>query len=475
MKILFCTSECVPFAASGGLGDVAGSLPKRLNKSGADVRVVMPLYKGIKEKYKDKLKFLKSFYVPLAWRNQYCGVFTLNKDGTEYYFLDNEYYFMRADGLYGYYDDGERFAFFSKAILEAILQIDFAPDIIHANDWQTALVCTYLNIYYRQIPKMQNIKTVFTIHNILYQGRFGMNIAGDVLGIPDEWFGHVEYGGDVNFMKSAIEDADFVSTVSPTYANEILIPYYAHGLDGILREKQYKIHGILNGIDYDKYNPKTDDDIAKNYHKKAFTRGKAACKENIRDYFELEKDSSPIISMITRLVSHKGVDIAADCMRGLLDMGYQVIVLGSGDYMYEDTFRRLSEENPGRMGAEIGFIPKLAKRIYSASDMFLMPSQTEPCGLSQMIAMRYGAIPIVRKTGGLADSVKDSSDGVGCGFVFEDYSADALYHTCRRAFQGFKDKKGWKILTARSMGQDNSWKNSSKKYLQMYTDCVNLW
>ena len=474
MKILFCTSECVPFAASGGLGDVAGSLPGRLNGNGADVRVIMPLYARIKEKYIDRLRFVDSFYVSLAWRNQYCRVFTMEKDGVRYYFIDNEYYFYR-DNLYGYFDDGERFAFFSKAILETLLHLDFSPDIIHTNDWQTALVCTYLNIYYRHIPKMRQIKTVFTIHNIQYQGQYGLDMAGDVLGIPDTWMSHIEFNGDVNFMKSALEDADIVSTVSPTYAEQILDPFYGHGLEKILRYKTYKLRGILNGIDYESYNPRTDPNIAKNFHADGFVRGKAACKEDLRQYFELEADDSPVIAMVTRLVDHKGVDIIRRCAEGLVDLGYQMVVLGSGDYDHEQFFRSLAERHPPTVGVEIGFIPTLARKISAGSDMFLMPSLSEPCGLSQMIAMRYGTIPIVRRTGGLKDSVKDSLDGKGNGFVFTDYSAGELYDACHRAYEGYQNRSGWKILTKRAMQRDNSWKNSARKYIDMYGECMQMW
>ena len=474
MNILFCASECVPFAASGGLGDVAGSLPARLNSKGADVRVILPLYARTKEKYIDEMKFVDSFYVSLSWRNQYCGLFTAERNGVTYYFIDNEYYFSR-EKMYGYFDDGERFAFFSKAILETILHLDFKPDVIHTNDWQTALVCTYLNIYYRHIAKLRNVKTVFTIHNIRYQGQYGLDMAADVLGIPDSWMSHIEWNGDVNFMKSAIEDADIVSTVSPTYAREILGPFHGHGLDGILKYKQYKLWGILNGIDYESYDPKTDGRIARNFHAGAFVRGKGACKEDLRDYFELEKDSSPVISMVTRLVDHKGVDIVRRCADALVDMGYQMVVLGSGDWDYENFFRDLALRHPGRVGVEIGFIPSLARRIYAGSDMFLMPSLSEPCGLSQMIAMRYGTIPIVRRTGGLRDSVSDSLGGKGVGFVFSEYSADDLYKACARAYEGYGDREGWRILTKRAMKQDDSWSRSAERYMEMYEECMKQW
>ena len=474
MKILFCSSEAVPFAASGGLGDVAGSLPKNLVARGQDVRVILPLYGQIKEKYGDELKFVDSFNVSLGWRNQYCGLFTMDYEGVTYYFVDNEFYFYRQT-LYGYGDDGERFAFFSKAILESLLHVDFEPDIIHTNDWQTALVTLYINVYYRHIQKFQHVKTIFTIHNIAYQGQYGYNMIADTLGLPQEWAHHAEYNGDTNFMKAAIENADKVSTVSPTYAQEILDPWFAHGLDPILREKQYKLVGILNGIDYDEYNPKTDKIIVKNYHSDAFIKNKAVCKAELRSLFGLEEDGSPIISMVTRLVGHKGVDIICDAMQGLVDKGYQVVCLGSGEAQFETFFNDLAARYPGRVGVKIGFIPALARKIYAGSDMFLMPSKSEPCGLSQMIALRYGAIPIVRETGGLKDSVKDSQGGEGNGFTFANYSASELYECCMRAYEGFQDTKGWRVLVKRAMKGDYSWKASAVEYIKMYEDTLSLW
>ena len=474
MKVLFCSSEVVPFAASGGLGDVAGSLPKALNVLGNDVRVILPLYGKTKEKYGEDMKFVDSFNVSLGWRNQYCGLFTMEKNGVTYYLIDNEYYFNRPN-LYGYGDDGERFAFYSKAILESLLHLDFEPEIIHANDWQSALVTLYINVYYRHIQKFQNVKTIFTIHNIAYQGQYGYDMIADTLGLPKEWAHHAEYNGDTNFMKAAIENADKVTTVSPTYAQEILDPWFAHGLDPILREKQHKLWGILNGIDYESYNPKTDKIIVKNFHKDAFIKNKAVCKKELRSLFNLEEDDSPIISMVTRLVGHKGVDIIVQAMQGLIDRGYQVVVLGTGESHYEEFFRDLAAKYPGRVGVEIAFIPALSRKIYAGSDMFLMPSKSEPCGLSQMIALRYGTIPIVRETGGLKDSVKDSQDGVGNGFTFANYSADELYNCCMRAYEGYQDKKGWKVLVKRAMETDCSWKNSAQEYMRMYEATLALW
>ena len=474
MNILYCSSEAVPFAASGGLGDVAGSLPKALVKQQLDVRVVMPLYAQIKDKYSQELEYITNFNVILGWRTQYCGVFKLVKDEVTYYFLDNEYYFKRS-GLYGHYDDGERFAFFSKAILEMLVHIDFKPDIIHTNDWQTALVNLYLNIYYRHMAKFYAIKTVFTIHNIQYQGKYGLNIIEDVLGVPKEWASHLEFENAANFMKAGIENADKVTTVSPSYAKEILDPWFSHGLDPMLRQRQYKLCGILNGIDYDEYNPKTDKLIVKNFYAQAFIKNKEVCKKELRSIFNLEENASPVIAMVTRMVEHKGLDLVKNIAENLVEAGYHLIVLGSGDREYEDFFNYISYKYPGKVGVRIGFVPTLARKIYAGSDMFLMPSKSEPCGLSQMIALRYGTVPIVRETGGLRDSVHDSMDGEGNGFTFQNYDSSELYDTCMRAYEGYLNQTGWHILVKRAMQSDCSWKKSAQEYIQMYNDCLNLW
>ncbi|MBQ5782087.1 MAG: glycogen synthase GlgA [Oscillospiraceae bacterium] len=474
MKVLYCSSEAVPFAASGGLGDVAGSLPKALYDEGVEVRVVMPLYGQTKEKYKDQLNFVKSFNVMLGWRTQYCGIFTMEKDGVVYYFIDNEYYFNRH-GLYGHDDDGERFAYFSKAILEMLVNIDYTPDIIHTNDWQTALVNLYINVFYRQLPKFYDTKTVFTIHNIQYQGQFGMDMVANVLGIPDEYAHQLEYEGCCNFMKAAIENADKVTTVSPSYAQEILDPWFSHGLDPLLRQRQYKLWGILNGIDYESYNPKEDKLIVKNFHADAFIKGKSACKAELREIFELEDNDRPIAAVVSRLVEHKGFDLVKNVAERLVVEGYQLVVLGTGESQYEDFFAYLAYKYPQQVGVRLAFIPALARKIYAGSDVFIMPSKSEPCGLSQMIALRYGTIPVVRETGGLRDSVKDSMDGEGNGFTFADYDSQQLYDACARAWQGYQDKEGWKILVKRAMKSDCSWKVSAKEYIRMYNDCLAAW
>ena len=472
MNVLFCTSEANPFAASGGLGDVAGSLPKALVKGGVDCRVVMPLYGDLK--LRDELEYVTNFSVPVGWRSQYCGLFTCKKDGVTFYFLDNEYYFKRS-GLYGFYDDGERFSFFSRACLEMLFYTDFTPDVIHCNDWQTALVPVYLNLYYRHLDKFSRIKSVFTIHNIQYQGKYGLDILEDTCGISNRDVHLVEYDGCANFMKGAIECADRISTVSPTYASEILDPWFSHGLDGLLRQKQYKLCGILNGIDVDGYNPESDPNIAQNYTAEAYAEGKAACKKALREQFGLQQDGSPIIAMVTRLVGHKGVDLVRSVAKGLVDMGMQVVVLGNGEYAYESFFGDLAARNPGRVGAYIGFVPPLARKIYAGADMFLMPSKSEPCGLAQMVACRYGTIPIVRETGGLRDSIHDSGDGQGNGFTFRQYNAHDLYEACRRANEGYQNPEGWAVLVKRAMECDFSWNVSAESYKQMYDQVVSLW
>jgi len=474
MKVLYCSSEAVPFAASGGLGDVAGSLPKALYDEGVDVRVVMPLYGQIKDKYGEQLEFVKSFEVSLGWRNQYCGVFTLTKDGVVYYFIDNEYYFKRQ-GLYGHYDDGERFAYFSKAILEMLVNIDFTPDIIHTNDWQTALVTLYINVYYRHMPKFYNTKTVLTIHNIQYQGQYGMDMVGGVLGIPNEYAHQLEYEGACNFMKAGIENADKVTTVSPSYAQEILDPWYSHGLDPLLRERQHKLWGILNGIDYVSYNPADDKGIVANFTADDFEKGKAACKAELREIFGLEENDKPIAAVVSRLVEHKGFDLVKSVAERLVEDGYQLVVLGTGEAQYEDFFGYMAYKYPGQVGVRLAFIPALARKIYAGSDIFIMPSKSEPCGLSQMIALRYGTVPVVRETGGLRDSVHDCGYGNGNGFTFADYDSYKLYECCQRALGAYYDKEIWSNLVKSAMESDCSWNVSAKEYIRMYEDCMSQW
>ncbi len=474
MKILFCASEAYPFCASGGLGDVIGSLPAALKKRRTNVRVMLPLYGDMKEEWRQKLKYITNFTVPVGWRNQYCGLFELTHNGVTHYFLDNEYYFKRK-GLYGFYDDGERYAFFARAVLEALFHVDFAPDVIHAHDWQTALVPVYLNLYYRHLEKYMPIKSVFTIHNIQYQGKYGVEILEETVGISKKNAHVVEFDKIVNYMKGAIECADKVTTVSPTYAQEILDPWYSFGLDSFLKKKQYKLCGILNGIDVEVYNPETDTHLAQNYSVKNMKEKKFACKKELCDEFELSDASKPLIGMVTRLVAPKGLDLVQSVIDNLLDEGMQVIMLGSGDKKYENFFSELSERRKGVVGVQIGFIPELARKIYAGADIFLMPSKSEPCGLAQMVALRYGTIPIVRETGGLKDSIQDSGDGKGNGFTFQNFDEYDMQRACLRAKDGYYNKDGWSQLCKRAMGCDFSWSNSAKQYQAMYKEVVALW
>ena len=468
MKVLYAVSEAKPFIASGGLGDVAGSLPAALRKRLIGCRVVMPLYEGIPDKFKNEMKFITHITVPVAWRRQYCGIFEAKLNGVIYYFLDNQYYFKRQ-GIYGHYDDAERFAFFSRAVLEMIPYIDFKPDVINCNDWQTALVPVYYSLFYGNRPGFENIKTAFTIHNIQYQGKFGDEILEDVLGVPNEFASLLHNDDCINLMKGAIECANAVTTVSPSYAQEILDPYYSHGLDNILRARSWKIHGILNGIDTVSNDPGVDKNLPVNFSADDVS-GKAVCKAALQKEMGLpENPDTPVIGMVTRLVSHKGLDLVKCVLEELLcTSDVQVIVLGSGDWQYETFFYDMASKYPDKLAVKIGFVPSLASRIYGGSDIFLMPSQSEPCGLSQMFALRYGSVPIVRATGGLRDSIKDSGDNEGNGFVFEDYNAHAMLHTIRRALEGYKDKEGWAILRKRAMECDYSWGRSANEYIRLY-------
>lgn len=471
MKVLFVSSEAVPFAFSGGLGEVAGALPKALVSKGVDCRVIMPLYEQITEKQRSKFKFIGHFEVQLAWRTQYCGIFETKYNGVTYYFIDNEYYFKRS-GLYGYYDDAERFAYFSKAVLEALWHIDFIPDVLHCNDWQTSLVPAFYNIFYSQREGYQDIRTVFTIHNIQYQGMYGKELLNEVLGVPPETYSLFDYDDGINFMKSAIECTNKITTVSPTYANEILDPWFSYGLDGVLCDNLWKLVGILNGIDVDSYNPETDNAIVANYSidKKA---GKGRCKVNLEMEMGFSYDRNiPIISVVSRLVSHKGLDLISAVIDELLyNSAVRVIVLGAGDSAYENYFRGVCDRHPDNFRLKLGFDPALARKIYAGSDMFLMPSKNEPCGLSQMIALRYGTVPIVRETGGLADTVSDCGDHKGNGFTFKTYNAqDMLWAVNRSIALFYDDKPEWRKVVNRAMKCDNSWAKSAELYLKAYKE-----
>ncbi len=467
MKILYAASEAYPFAMSGGLADVAGALPKALRRRLVGCRVVMPLYESVPEELRANMNFIAGITVPVAWRRQYCGIFEAKVGGVIYYLLDNQYYFKRA-GLYGHYDDAERFAFFSRAILEMIPYIDYVPDIIHCNDWQTALVPVFLNTLYRENEIHRNIHTVFTIHNIQYQGKYGYELIDDVLGLPQGKTQLVDYDNCVNFMKGGIQEADRVTTVSPTYSKEILDPYYAHGLDGILKELEGKVSGIVNGIDTEVYNPETDPDIYQNFNVSELGK-KTVNKTRLQEELGLPvREDVPVIGIVSRLVKHKGFDLVKHVFEDILKADVQFAILGSGEWEFETFFHEMSQEYPEKVGFKMGFIPALARKIYAGADIFLMPSQSEPCGLAQMVALRYGTIPIVRETGGLADTIKDSGDNTGNGFTFKSYNAHDMLEAVWRALQGYSDKQGWETLKKRAMECDNSWGKSANEYIRLY-------
>lgn len=473
MKVLYVASEALPFMASGGLGDVAGSLPQALRKRLIGCRVVMPLYDGIKQELKDTMTFITSISVPVAWRRQYCGIFEAKYKGVIYYLLDNQYYFKR-DGIYGYYDDAERFAFFSRAILEMLPYIDFHPDIIHCNDWQTALVPVYYYLFYSHRPWYHNIKSLFTIHNIQYQGEYGWEVNTECVGIPANETKILEMNGKLNMMKGAIETATRVSTVSPSYAAEIKDPWFSWGLHDELNLRHYKLCGIKNGIDTESYNPETDYQIYRNYSKDDMS-GKGECKRALQERLCLEQRwDVPMVGMVTRLVGHKGLDLVRMGLEELMNTeNMQFVILGSGDKEYEDYFNYMQAKYPGRLCFCHGFVPELARKIYSGADIFLMPSAQEPCGLAQMIALRYGTIPVVREVGGLKDSVFDSADNYGNGFTFKNYDTADMVNAVRRALWGIHDDAGWHQLMWRAMMSDNSWDRSANDYINVYNDTLN--
>jgi len=468
MKVLFCTSEALPFAATGGLGDVAGSLPQAIRLRLVGCRVVMPLYADIPQELRDNMRFVTSLSVPVAWRRQYCGVFESKVGGVIYYLIDNQYYFKRS-GLYGHFDDAERFAFLSRAALEMLPYIDFKPDVIHANDWQTALIPVYFRLFYANNDWYSGIKTMLTIHNIQYQGKYGLELVKDVLGIPESETQLLEYDKCVNLLKGGIESANWVTTVSPTYAQEILDPWFAHGLDAILNERSWKLSGILNGIDTVSYDPAVDKDLFANYSAEDMA-GKAVNKQKLQERLGLEQNADvPLIGMVTRMVLHKGLDLVKEVLDQIMsENNVQFVILGSGDWEYESFFKEMQDKYPGRLAACFGFVPELSRKIYAGADIFLMPSKSEPCGLSQMISLRYGTIPVVRETGGLQDSIQDSGDGVGNGFTFKTYNSGDMTYAIQRALKGYKNKEGWAILEKRAMECDNSWGRSANEYIHLY-------
>ena len=475
MQIVFASAECAPFVKTGGLGDVAGSLPAALVRAGAEVIVMVPKYATIKDEYKAQMEHFSDFYVSLGWRNEYCGLEKLEHDGVTYMFIDNERYFAR-DYPYGFFDDGERFAFFSKAITESLqhLPAGFECDILHCNDWQTALAPVFLREFYQGLPLYDRVKTVFSIHNVAFQGQFSDTVMEDILGVAHIPAAASQLRCDacsINYMLGALRYADAITTVSPTYANEIQTPEFGEGLDGVLRERSYALQGILNGIDVAGFDPATDKRIAANYTVEDRS-GKAVCKAKLQEELGLEvRDDRPLMVMVTRLTRQKGLDLVMYALDRILAGGVQVAVLGTGDRDYEDGLRYFQDKYPGTMAARIEFDPALSQRMYAAADMFLMPSKFEPCGLSQIIAMRYGTLPIVRETGGLKDTVQPYNEftGEGTGFSFSNFNGDEMGDAVFRAARLFWDnREAWDQLVTQAMSQDFSWTRSADKYLDLY-------
>lgn len=475
MQIVFASAECAPFVKTGGLGDVAGSLPAALVRAGAEVIVMVPKYATIKDEYKSQMEHFSDFYVSLGWRNEYCGLEKLEHDGVTYMFIDNEHYFAR-DYPYGFFDDGERFAFFSKAITESLqhLPAGFECDILHCNDWQTALAPVFLREFYQGLPLYDRVKTVFSIHNVAFQGQFSDTVMEDILGVAHIPAAASQLRCDacsINYMLGALRYADAITTVSPTYANEIQTPEFGEGLDGVLRERSYALQGILNGIDVAGFDPATDKRIAANYTVEDRS-GKAVCKAKLQEELGLEvRDDRPLMVMVTRLTRQKGMDLVMYALDRILSGGVQVAVLGTGDRDYEDGLRYFQDKYPGTMAARIEFDPALSQRMYAAADMFLMPSKFEPCGLSQIIAMRYGTLPIVRETGGLKDTVQPYNEftGEGTGFSFSNFNGDEMGDAVFRAARLFWDNRdAWNQLVTQAMSQDFSWTRSADKYLDLY-------
>ncbi len=468
MKILYVGAEATPFASTGGLGDVMGSLPAALAKADkdSDVRVVMPLYTNVSSVYRERMTKVAEFYVQLSWRNQYCGIYELYENGVTYYFIDNEYYFKRAK-LYGEYDDGERYAFFCKAVIEMLPQIHFIPDVLHANDWQSALSIVYLRLCYYY----PDVKTVYTIHNIEYQGIYSLDTLGDLFGIGNEHVSVLEYDGCINLTKAAIMCCDQLTTVSAKYAEEIRTPYYAHGLSYVINSSSGKLRGIVNGIDYVGYDPENDQTIAATFSASK-PAGKKKCKAALKKALSLDDEDAPIVAMITRLAAHKGIDLVTRVIDEAVESGIQFVILGTGEGEFESFFKQLEWRHPGKVRALIEFNKDTAKKIYAGADIFLMPSKSEPCGLAQMIASRYGTVPIVRETGGLADTIipYNPEENSGNGITFYSYNAHDMLDAIKRAMLLYNDKNVWKKLVKNAMTKDFSWNASAEKYLEMYKE-----
>ncbi|MEI5909594.1 glycogen synthase GlgA [Bacillus spongiae] len=474
MKVLFAVSECVPFIKSGGLADVAGSLPKELIKLGTDVRVIMPKYKEISQKYQQQMKKVTEFNVQIGWRKQYCGIEQLSLDGVTYYFVDNMYYFHR-DTLYGHYDDGERFSYLNRAILESLPYLDFFPDVLHCHDWHTSMIPFLLRAEYVHRPGYHFMRSLFTIHNLQFQGIFPKEVMTDLLGIDSYYFTpeHLEFYGNVNFLKGALLSSDYITTVSPTYRNEILQEYYGEKLNGVLKQRNDQLFGILNGIDDSLYDPKYDPYISP-YHVNSLD-GKAVNKRNLQQEFGLPvKDHVPVIALISRLTKQKGLDLIKCVFHEMMHEDIQWVLLGSGEYEFEQFFRQMERDYPEKVRAHIGFDESRAHRIYAGADLFMMPSKFEPCGLGQMIAMKYGTLPIVRETGGLNDTVKSFNEETeeGYGFSFSHFNAHDMLYTYRRALYYYHKPEKWQKIVKQAMRLDNSWAQSAYKYNQLYAELI---
>lgn len=473
MKVLFAASEAAPFIKTGGLGDVIGALPKALADMDVDARVVVPLYSAIDHSLKSQMKFLGNFEVSISWRKTYCGVFTATVGKVTYYFIDNEQYFSRSK-IYGEYDDSERFAFFSKAVLDILNLLDFFPDVIHVNDWQTALLPIYLNAFYRGGARYAKIKTVLSIHNIEFQGKYNPIILGSIFGLDISCRSQLLYDGDINLLKGGIEAADMVTTVSRTYAQEILGPEYSFGLHNILRPRSYKLRGVVNGIDTQTFNPETDEAIYRKYSYETI-RFKSFNKKALQKEMGLEQSNDiPVIGMVTRLTSQKGIDLLCEVMNELSELPIQLIALGTGDSHFEGFFYSWEQSRHDKIRGYIGFSGAMAQKIYAGADMFLMPSKTEPCGLSQMIAMRYGTIPIVHSVGGLKDTVTafNPEDKTGNGITFQSYNPYDMLDAVRRAVDLFHQKPLWRVLRKNAMSGDFSWETPAKEYMGIYQEII---
>lgn len=477
LRVLLASSEAIPFAKTGGLGDVCGTLPSYFDKAQCDCRVIIPKYKTIPEKYLKQMRFIKAINVALGWRNQYCGIFELNHGNTTFYFIDNEFYFGGMQ-LYSYiHEDVEKYSFFSKAVLSVLPHIDFKPDIIHCNDWQTALIPVMLKTLFLNDIYYSNIKTILTIHNLKFQGRWGIKETRDATGLPYECFlpETMEFHGDSNILKGGIIYSDIVTTVSHTYMHEIQTPQFGEGLDKLLSSLKHKLYGIINGISYKEFNPSADDMVYAKYNRRDFPSGKARNKLELQKRLCLEQNESVfMVGMVTRLTYQKGLDILLQCIDNVLSLNLQIVILGTGEKRYEESLLYLSKIYPSKLSSNILFSEELARKIYAASDAFLMPSLFEPCGLSQLIAMKYGSIPIARETGGLKDTVVpyNKFTGEGTGFSFKNYTSSDLYDCIVRALDTYKDSKAWNKIVRQAMSTDFSWQKSAGEYLKIYTNII---